>query len=143
MWRGYDMKLILTALISGILFGIGLTLSQMTNPDKVLNFLDLTGNWDPSLVFVMLGALAVTVTSFRFILKRQAPVFDQKFYLAAKKEIDKPLIIGAAVFGIGWGIAGYCPGPAFAGLGLGNPEGVILVVAIYLGFIVHRFLFER
>ncbi len=137
------MKLILAALVSGIIFGIGLTLSQMTNPDKVLNFLDLAGNWDPSLILVMLGALIVTMSSFRFILKRPNPVFGQKFYLAAKKEIDKRLIIGAAIFGVGWGIAGYCPGPVVAGLGIGNFEAVIMIVAIYLGFLVHRYLFER
>lgn len=134
------MKQIFVALISGILFGIGLTLSQMTNPDKVLNFLDIAGNWDPSLIFVMLGALVVTFTGFRFILKRPNPVFDHKFYLATKQEIDKPLVIGAAIFGIGWGIAGYCPGPVLAGLGNGNFEAVIMIVAIYLGFITHRYL---
>jgi uncharacterized protein len=139
----FDMKLILVSLVSGIVFGIGLSLSQMTNPDKVLNFLDLAGSWDPSLIFVMLGALAVTFTSFRFILKRASPVFDQKFYLATKKEIDKSLVIGATIFGIGWGIAGYCPGPVVAGLGNGNMEAVIMIVAIYLGFIVHRYLFDR
>jgi uncharacterized membrane protein YedE/YeeE len=137
------MKLILASLISGILFGIGLSLSQMINPDKVLNFLDIAGAWDPSLIFVMLGALEVTFISFKVILKRSTPVFDHKFYLATKKEIDKPLIIGATIFGIGWGLTGYCPGPAVAGLGFGNPEAVIMVIAIYLGFVVHRYLFER
>ncbi|MEQ1739921.1 MAG: YeeE/YedE family protein [Methyloglobulus sp.] len=137
------MKLILASLISGILFGVGLSLSQMINPDKVLNFLDIAGAWDPSLIFVMLGALEVTFISFKVILKRPSPVFDHKFYLATKKEIDKPLIIGATVFGIGWGLTGYCPGPAVAGLGFGNPEAVIMVIAIYLGFVVHRYLFER
>ena len=137
------MKLIVISLISGILFGIGLSLSQMTNPNKVINFLDIAGNWDPSLIFVMLAALAVTFTTFRLILKRTKPVYDQKFYLAVKREIDKPLVVGAALFGIGWGIAGYCPGPVVAGLGLGNLEAAIMVFAIYLGFIVHRNLFER
>lgn len=137
------MKPILIALISGIIFGIGLTLSQMTNPDKVLNFLDLAGNWDPSLILVMLGALVVTFTGYRFILKRPSPVFDQKFYLAAKKEIDRPLVIGAALFGVGWGIAGYCPGPIVAGLGLVNPESVSVIGAIFLGILVHRHWFER
>jgi uncharacterized protein len=135
------MKLILASLISGILFGIGLSLSQMINPDKVLNFLDIAGAWDPSLIFVMLGALEVTFISFKVILKRSTPVFDHKFYLATKKEIDKPLIIGATIFGIGWGLTGYCPGPAVAGLGFGNPEAVIMVIAIYLGFVVQRYLF--
>jgi len=135
------MKLIIVALISGILFGIGLTLSQMTNPYKVLNFLDIAGNWDPSLIFVMLGALAVTMISFRFILKRSYPLFDKQFYIVAKNEIDKPLVMGSAIFGIGWGIAGYCPGPVIAGLGLGNSESVVMILAIYFGFVIHRYLF--
>ncbi|MEQ1559818.1 MAG: DUF6691 family protein [Methyloglobulus sp.] len=137
------MKLIGLALLSGILFGIGLALSQMTNPGKVLNFLDIAGNWDPSLIFVMLGALAVTFIFFRVILKRPAPLFDSKFYLSTKKDIDKPLIIGATIFGAGWGISGYCPGPSIAGLGLGNFEAVIMVVFIYLGFIAHRFIMNK
>lgn len=137
------MKLTIIALFCGILFGFGLALSQMTNPEKVLSFLDIAGNWDPSLIFVMLGALAVTFTGFRIVLKRPYPLFDAKFYLAAKKEIDKPLIIGASLFGIGWGLAGYCPGPVVAGLGQGNFEAVIMLAAIYAGFIVHRIIFER
>ena len=132
------MKLIMVALISGILFGVGLVLSQMTNPDKVLNFLDVTGNWDPSLVFVMVGALAVTSVFFRKILNRSRPLFDKAFYLSSKTAIDKPLLIGSAIFGIGWGISGYCPGPAVAGLGLGNFEAVVMIFSIYLGFIAHR-----
>ncbi len=137
------MKLIGLALLSGILFGIGLALSQMTNPGKVLNFLDIAGNWDPSLIFVMLGALAVTFIFFRLILKRPAPLFDSKFYLSTKKDIDKPLIIGATIFGAGWGISGYCPGPSIGGLGLGNFEAVVMVVFIYLGFIAHRFIANK
>lgn len=133
-----NVKLIALALMSGILFGIGLTLSQMTNPDKVINFLDLAGNWDPSLVFVMLGALTVTTLSFRKILKRPSPLFDKGFYLSSKSAIDKTLLIGAAIFGIGWGISGYCPGPSVAGLGLGNFEAIVMVAAIYMGFIAHR-----
>lgn len=132
------MKLIIIALISGILFGIGLALSQMTNPAKVLNFLDIAGNWDPSLIFVMAGALAVTTLCFRKILKRPTPLFDKEFYLSSKSAIDKPLLIGAAIFGIGWGISGYCPGPSIAGLGMGNFEAVVMIFSIYLGLIAHR-----
>jgi uncharacterized membrane protein YedE/YeeE len=131
------MKLICLALLSGILFGLGLALSQMTNPNKVIDFLDLAGNWDPSLLFVMVGALAVTGSCFWLILKRPAPLFDQKFYLSSLTSIDKPLIVGATIFGIGWGITGYCPGPALAGLGLGNFEAVVMVCAICLGFYAH------
>jgi uncharacterized protein len=136
------MKLIMVALISGILFGAGLALSQMTNPDKVLNFLDIAGNWDPSLILVMVGALAVTTLFFRKILKRPRPLFDKGFYLSSKSAIDKPLLIGAAIFGIGWGISGYCPGPSVAGLGLGNFEAVVMIISIYTGFIAHR-LFSK
>lgn len=132
------MKLIMIALITGILFGAGLALSQMTNPNKVLNFLDLAGNWDPSLIFVMAGALAVTVLLFRPILKRPRPLFDKQFYLSSKAAIDKPLLIGTAIFGIGWGISGYCPGPSVAGLGLGTSEAVVMIGSIFLGFIAHK-----
>jgi uncharacterized protein len=132
------MKLIVMSLINGILFGVGLTLSQMTNPDKVINFLDIAGNWDPSLIFVMVGALAVTSLFFRNIIKRPRPLFDKEFYLSSKSVIDKPLVIGAAIFGIGWGISGYCPGPSVAGLGLGTSEAFVMVFSIYLGFIAHR-----
>jgi uncharacterized protein len=132
------MKLIIISLISGTLFGIGLTLSQMTNPDKVINFLDIAGNWDPSLIFVMFGALSVTLLLFRPILKRPTPLFDKQFYLSSKSAIDKPLLIGAAIFGMGWGISGYCPGPSIAGLGLGNFEAVVMIASIYLGFMAHR-----
>lgn len=137
------MKLMFVAFVSGMLFGAGLYLSQMTNAEKVLGFLDLAGHWDPSLIFVMLGALAVTLISFRFILQRPAPLLDRKFYLALKTEIDKPLLFGATIFGIGWGLAGYCPGPVIAGLGLANFEAVIMLFAIYAGFTAHRYLFER
>ena len=132
------MKLIVMSLISGILFGIGLTLSQMTNPDKVLNFLDIAGNWDPSLIFVMVGALTVTSLFFRKIIKRPTPLFDKEFYLSSKSVIDKPLLIGAAIFGMGWGISGYCPGPSVSGLGLGTSEAVVMIFSIYMGFIAHR-----
>jgi uncharacterized membrane protein YedE/YeeE len=103
------MKLILVALVSGILFGLGLTLSQMTNPFKVVNLLDIAGNWDPSLIFVMAGALAVTTLCFKKILKRPTPLFDKAFYLSNKSAIDFPLLMGSAIFGIGWGISGYQP----------------------------------
>lgn len=136
------MKIIASALFSGILFGVGLVLSQMVNPAKVLNFLDLAGAWDPSLIFVMLGALVVTLISFRFVLKQPKPLFDSKFYLATKTAIDKPLIIGAAIFGTGWGMAGYCPGPVVAGLGLGNGEAIVMIIAIYMGFLIHKKFFE-
>ena len=137
------MKQNLIALLCGILFGIGLSLSQMINPNKVLNFLDISGNWDPSLIFVMMGALAVALVSFNLILKRPAPVIAESFHISKKSLIDKRLILGAAIFGIGWGFSGYCPGPAVAGLGLLSWESVIMVVAIYLGFFTYNRFFER
>ena len=137
------MKTNLVALLAGIIFGLGLALSQMIDPNKVLNFLDVSGNWDPSLAFVMMGALAVTMVTFRFILKREAPVFESDFHVSKQTIINKPLIIGAAVFGIGWGMTGYCPGPAFASLGLFSMEGVLMVVAIYAGFFAERYLVRK
>lgn len=128
------MKNNTVALLCGIIFGAGLTLSQMTDPAKVLSFLDIAGNWDPSLIFVMLGALTVTMTSFRIILKMPSPLLAQRFLIASKTALDKPLILGSVIFGIGWGITGYCPGPSVAGLGLGNIEALIMVCAIYAGF---------
>ncbi len=137
------MQLIVIALISGILFGVGLTLSQMTNPNKVIGFLDISGHWDPSLILVMAGALTVTSLFFRPILKRLKPLFNKEFYLVSKTAIDKALLFGATLFGIGWGISGYCPGPSVAGLGLGNFESIVMIFAIYIGFICHRFLFQK
>jgi len=137
------MKQNLIALLCGIVFGIGLSLSHMINPIKVLNFLDITGNWDPSLIFVMIGALAVAFVSFKWILKRPAPLLAERFHISRKSSVDKPLILGAAIFGIGWGMSGYCPGPAVAGLGLQSLESVIMVVAIYLGFFTYNRFFEQ
>jgi uncharacterized protein len=137
------MKQNFMALLCGIIFGIGLSLSHMINPNKVLNFLDITGNWDPSLIFVMIGALAVAFVSFKWILKRPAPLLAESFHISRKSSIDKPLILGAAIFGIGWGMSGYCPGPAVAGLGLLSLESVIMVTGIFLGFFAFNRFFAR
>jgi uncharacterized membrane protein YedE/YeeE len=137
------MKKNLIALLCGIIFGIGLSLSQMINPNKVLNFLDISGSWDPSLIFVMTGALAVAFVSFKWILKRPAPLLAESFHISKKSSVDKSLLLGAAIFGIGWGMSGYCPGPAVTGLGLLSLESVIMVVAIYLGFFAYNQFFER
>ncbi len=137
------MKQNLIALLCGILFGIGLSLSQMINPNKVLNFLDISGHWDPSLIFVMLGALAIAFVAFKLILKRPAPIIADSFHVSRKSLIDTRLILGAAIFGIGWGFSGYCPGPAVAGLGLLSWESVIMVIAIYLGFFTYNRFFEH
>jgi uncharacterized membrane protein YedE/YeeE len=135
------MKNRLIALVSGILFGAGLALSHMIDPNKVQNFLDVTGHWDPSLLFVMIGAVSVAMAAFRFILKRPAPLWAPSFQLPQKKSLDLQLIGGAAIFGIGWGMSGYCPGPSVTGLSLFSLESVIMILAIYLGFFTaHRLL---
>jgi len=106
----------IASLICGVLFGLGLAISGMINPAKVIGFLDITGAWDPSLAFVMGGAVLVTATAFRFILKRPNPVLADTFQLPTRRDFDKHLIAGAAIFGAGWGLAGLCPGPAIASL---------------------------
>lgn len=123
----------LLVLTAGILFGLGLSLSQMINPTVVIGFLDITGSWNPALMFVMVGALLVTTIGFRLVLKRGKPIFDSQFHLPVKKHIDKPLVIGAVIFGVGWGLAGYCPGPAVAGLALGQLETLYFVIAMIVG----------
>jgi uncharacterized membrane protein YedE/YeeE len=137
------MKTHLIALLSGIIFGIGLSLSQMINPNKVLNFLDISGSFDPSLIFVMVGALSVAMVSFKWIRKLSMPLFGGNFQIAKKNIIDKPLIFGGVIFGIGWGMTGYCPGPVVAGLALFSLESVIMIAAICAGFFAYNVLFER
>ncbi len=127
------------ALLSGVLFGLGLTVSHMTNPDKVLAFLDVGGAWDPSLILVMGGAVAVTVVAFRFILKRPEPIFERRFYIPTRAAIDRRLLGGAAVFGVGWGLVGFCPGPAITSLAFGHTESFIFVGAMIAGSALARF----
>ena len=124
------MKLLASSLGAGFLFGIGLWVSGMANPKKVLGFLDITGDWDASLMLVMAGAVAVTLVGFGF--------FRRKFELPTRKDIDFPLVAGAAFFGIGWGIAGYCPGPAITALSTLSMESVVFVSAMIVGGLVHR-----
>lgn len=131
------------SLLSGILFAFGLALSGMVNPAKVLNFLDVTGNWDPTLAFVMGGALLVTIPAFRFVLKRPRPLFTAKFYLPTRQDIDTRLVVGAAVFGVGWGLAGLCPGPALTAVTTGLLPVLGFVVAMTAGILLHRLLFEK
>jgi len=109
----------------------------MINANKIQNFLDVTGNWDPSLLFVMFSALIVTWVGYKFILKKQHPQLTEKFFLPTKKSIDKKLVLGSALFGIGWGLAGYCPGPAFSALGLGILDAVYFMI----GMIASLFVF--
>jgi len=137
------MKNNMMALLAGIVFGLGLSLSQMTNPNKVLGFLDVTGNWDASLAFVMIGALLVTFFGFKTILKREAPINEPNFHLANKQQLDKSLLLGSAIFGIGWGLSGYCPGPAVAALGLFSGEALVMVISIYAGFWANKVFMDK
>ena len=129
----------ISALICGFLFGLGLAISEMVNPAKVLGFLDVTGKWDPSLIFVMAAGLAVTLLTFRLILKQSRPLFENQFHLPSQgKTIDRQLMTGAVIFGIGWGLVGYCPGPAIASLAYGQTESVIFLAAMMTGLYVSR-----
>ncbi|MGK7943959.1 MAG: DUF6691 family protein [Microcystaceae cyanobacterium] len=132
------MKQKLIALLSGLLFGVGLSLSQMIDRNRVLGFLDIAGNWDPTLIFVLGGAVGVTVILFRFVLRLPQPIFADKFYLPTKKDIDLPLILGAAIFGIGWGIGGYCPGPAITALILKSLNPILFIGSFILGSLVYQ-----
>jgi len=124
---------ILIALLSGLIFGLGLIISGMANPAKVLGFLDLAGSWDPSLIFVMGGAIALGVVAFRFGGRRTASLLGQPMQLPTAKQIDKRLVVGSAIFGVGWGLAGICPGPALVLLGAGAVKGVVFVLALLAG----------
>jgi hypothetical protein len=127
------MKLILAALLSGTLFGLGLAWSGMTNPARVLGFLDAAGAWDPTLVLVMIGALAVATPAFRLVLRRPGPLLGGSFHLPAAARIDARLLAGSALFGVGWGLAGLCPGPALAGLVTGSLKVLLFVAAMAVG----------
>ena len=127
------MRTTLTALLSGLVFGLGLVISGMSNPAKIQNFLDIAGTWDPSLAFVMGGAVFVTSIGYRLILKQPAPKFAAAFALPTRRDIDTPLIAGAALFGLGWGLGGFCPGPAFTALPLGDSGTLAFVPAMLAG----------
>ena len=126
------MRLVLTYLI-GLIFGVGISISGMANPAKVLNFFDIAGTWDPSLVFVMGGAVVVAFFGYRIVLRRPAPVLDAKFHLPDNPRIDARLLGGSALFGIGWGIAGFCPGGALPALGTGQIDVFVFVAALIAG----------
>jgi uncharacterized membrane protein YedE/YeeE len=123
------------SLLAGIIFGAGLTLSDMVNPARVSNFLDFAGSWDPTLMFVMAGGLAVTTLGYRLIFRRDSPVAGGKFHLPTQRQIDLPLVGGSALFGVGWGLAGICPGPALTDLVTLEPKVFIFVAAMLVGMI--------
>lgn len=129
--------------VIGLIFGIGLVVSGMANPAKVINFLDLAGSWDPSLAFVMGGAVMVAFFGYRLVLKREAPIFGAAFHLPKRSDVDTRLLVGSAIFGIGWGLGGFCPGPAITALGLGAPGTLAFVPAMLVGMWAARNLAGR
>ena len=132
----------LAALLSGLIFGLGLILSGMANPAKVLGFLDLAGAWDPSLALVMAGAIAVGLLAFTVAKRRTRTLLGAEMKLPTASHIDHRLIGGSVLFGMGWGVAGFCPGPALAALGMAQPKAVVFVAAMLAGMAVFE-LFER
>lgn len=127
-----------SALLIGMLFGAGLAVSGMMNPAKVLGFLDIAGDWDPTLAFVMGGALIVTLPATLYARRRSRPVLAERFDMPAKRAIDVPLIAGSALFGLGWGLVGFCPGPAISALATGLWQAGLFVVAMLAGMVVFR-----
>ena len=127
---------VVIAAIVGLIFGLGLLVSGMANPHKVLGFLDLAGPWDPSLALVMGGAVAVGLVGFALASKRQRSLLGEPMQLPTRKDIDAPLVIGAALFGIGWGLAGYCPGPALIGITAGMTSAIIFSAAMLAGMVL-------
>jgi len=132
----------IAALLSGLIFGFGLILSGMANPAKVLGFLDLAGSWDPSLAFVMGGAIGVGVVAFALAKKRDRSLLGGVMNMPTSTAIDKRLVIGGLLFGIGWGLAGICPGPALVLVGAGQTKGIVFVAAMLIGMVVFE-VFQR
>jgi uncharacterized protein len=126
------------AFLSGVVFAVGLAISGMTRPSKVIDFLDFAGAWDPSLAFVMIGAIGVHVYFARRALGMRAPLFADRFDLTTRRDLDVPLLGGAALFGIGWGLGGYCPGPAFVSLASRSTSAIVFVAAMLVGLFVAR-----
>ncbi|MFN4282842.1 MAG: DUF6691 family protein [Alphaproteobacteria bacterium] len=129
---------VVVALAAGLIFGFGLALSQMIDPAKVLAFLDVAGAWDPSLAFVMIGALTVAAPAYALAARRARPLYGDNFAVPTRRDIDKPLAFGALLFGAGWGLAGYCPGPAIASLTFGLWQTWLFVAAMLAGMALHR-----
>ncbi len=128
----------LAAFVAGSLFGVGFIVSGMINPTKVLAFLDVAGAWDPSLMFVMIGAVAASAAGYRIALRQGRPLFDCRFHLPTRRDVDKRLLGGAVLFGAGWGLVGFCPGPAIAGLSFGSKESFVFVAAMAAGMMLVR-----
>jgi uncharacterized protein len=137
------MPRLIVALFSGMLFGLGLAVSGMVNPAKIIGFLDVAGDWDPTLAFVMGGALLVTAPAFRLILKRPRPILADGFALPTKSALDVRLLGGAALFGVGWGLSGFCPGPAVTALATGLAPVFAFVASMMAGMALCQWLCER
>jgi uncharacterized protein len=127
----------------GVLFGLGLIISGMTNPAKVLAFLDIAGAWDPSLIFVMGGAVLVALIAFYLAKNRTQSFLGGAMHIPTRRDIDRPLIIGSALFGVGWGLAGFCPGPALVSLGSGELKALVFVVAMLGGMLLFEFMGQK
>jgi uncharacterized membrane protein YedE/YeeE len=137
--RKWDMKMVM-GYIAGMLFGLGLAVSGMTDPARVLGFLDIAGAWDPTLMFVLGGAVVTSFIGYRLVFKRAAPLFGERFQLPTKKDLDANLLGGAAIFGIGWGLSGYCPGPAIASIGGLSLPLAAMLIAMVVGWFAARML---
>ena len=132
------MKRIIAAFLAGAVFGLGLVIGRMSDPNIVLGFLDVAGDFDPSLLFVMAGAVGTTLIAFRFVLRRERPLFDADFHLPTAKVVDARLVGGAALFGVGWGLSGYCPGPLLVGVAGGSATALLFLPAMLVGGWVRR-----
>jgi|TARA_B110000483_G_scaffold75180_1_gene93569 hypothetical protein len=130
----------LFALISGVIFGLGLIVSGMANPQKVIGFLDLFGDWDPSLALVMVGAIGVGIVVFTYAGKRAKTFLGDDLQITKQTVIDKKLVFGSLIFGVGWGVAGFCPGPGLVSLGMGYFEGFIFVIAMIAGMLIFQLI---
>lgn len=127
---------VIVSFAAGGLFSVGLAIAGMTKPSKVVGFLDVAGNWDPSLAFVMIGAIAVYFVANRLVKGRAMPIAGGSFHLPTRRDIEPNLVIGASLFGIGWGLAGYCPGPGLTSLGTGTIQSMVFVLMMSLGMVV-------
>ena len=136
------MLQIIASLIAGTLMGAGLMISGMMNPNKVLSFLDIFGNWDPTLIFVMGGAIFSALPGFWLSRRLTKPLLANNFQLPDKKKFDRRLVGGAAIFGVGWGLVGLCPGPAISAITTGSPQVIIFVISMTLGMVIYRWKFS-
>ena len=135
---GCPMKPILSAFIGGLVFAIGLGISGMTDANKVIGFLNIAGNWDPSLAFVMVGAIGAHLALYKLILRRSSPIFGSQFHIPSRRDIDPKLLGGAAIFGVGWGLGGFCPGPGLVSSMSFDSSALVFVGSMVVGMVAHR-----